>query len=203
MSANLPPKQTLKTGWKRPAIVWTAQWVVLFGLWTALSGKLEREFLLLGALTAAAGVWFSHRQFHETHEGRYAPAPSHPAWLLRTSAKFILYLPWFILEVVLANLHVAYLVLHPKLPIDPMLVEFDTSLKSEVAQVLLAQSITLTPGTVTVDATDGRFLVHCLSRRSREGLASGDLQTKVGQLFEEPARGAIELRDVTTLGGHA
>ena len=199
MSANLPPKQTERTGWKHPAIIWTAHWVVLFGLWTALSGNLEREFLVLGALTAAAGVWFSHHQFRDTHEGRYAPVPHAAKWLLLTFARFVLYLPWFILEVVLANLHVAYLVLHPKMPIDPSLVEFDTSLKSEVAQVLLAQSITLTPGTVTVDATDGRFLVHCLSAKSREGLASGDIQTKVGQLFDEPTSGPIELTDVPTL----
>jgi multicomponent Na+:H+ antiporter subunit E len=203
MSAHLPLKQTLKTGWKIPAIVWTAQGVVLFGFWIALSGRLEREFLALGALTTAAAVWFSHYQFRETHEGRYQGVPHHTGWLLRTSAKFIFYLPWFVLEIVLANLHVTYLLLHPKMPIEPSLVEFDTSLKSEVAQVLLAQSITLTPGTVTVDATDGRFLVHCLSRQSREGLAEGGIQTKVGQVFEEPTTAPVALRDAAGDGRSA
>ena len=64
--------------------------------------------------------------------------------------RFLLYLPWLAYQILASNIYVAYLVLHPRMPIDPSLVEFETSLQSERALVLLAQSITLTPGTVTV-----------------------------------------------------
>ncbi len=196
MSANLPQKQTDSTGWKRPAVRWAAQWAVLFGLWLAFSGVFLREFLVLGALTAAIGVATFHYLFRDTHEGFFAAAPSNAGWLLATSARFLLYVPWLAWEIAVANLYVAYLVLHPRMPIEPMLVEFETSLATEQAQVLLAQSITLTPGTVTVDAAGGKLLVHCLSRKTRNGLATGRLQTKVGGLFGEPTPATVALTEI-------
>ena len=111
----------------------------------------------------------------------------------------MLYAPWLLWEIALANLHVAYLVLHPRLPVDPILVEFETSLHSESAQVLLAQSITLTPGTVTVDVSDGRFIVHCLSAKSTQGMEDGVIQRKVAGIFSEPAPESVRLADVTTV----
>ncbi len=70
----------------------------------------------------------------------------------------------FLWEVVVASLEVAYRVIHPRLPIRPGIVEFRTSLRSVAARTLLANSITLTPGTLTVDLLDGGTLyVHCLA----------------------------------------
>jgi multicomponent Na+:H+ antiporter subunit E len=101
-------------------------------------------------------------------------------------------------QIVLSNLHVVYLVLHPRMPIHPTLVEFQTTLVSERAQVTLAQSITLTPGTVTVDAFNGTFLIHCLSDTTRQGIADGVLQKKIAQVFGEPWEDKVELKDIVT-----
>ncbi len=188
------------SGWRRPIVRRSAQVAVLFGLWLALSGELAVEFLVLGALAAVGGVAVSELLFRGTHEGRFTPAPGDVGWLLRTVARSALYLPWLVYEIVVANVHVAWLVLHPRLPIEPSLVRFDTSLGSERGQVLLAQSITLTPGTVTVDASNGVFVVHCLSRRSRQGLAEGGLQRKVAGVFEELAPGTVALSDIEEAG---
>ena len=188
------------SSWRRPIVRRIAQATVLFGLWLALSGELAVEFLAAGALAAVGGVAVSELLFRGTHEGRFTPAPSSIAWLLRTIVRFAAYLPWLAYEIVVANAYVAWLVLHPRLPIDPTLVRFDTTLGSERGQVLLAQSITLTPGTVTVDASNGVFVVHCLSRRSRKGLAEGGIERKIAAIFEETAPTAIVLSDIEEPG---
>ncbi len=184
------------SGWRRPILRRSAQATALFGLWLALSGELAVEFLAAGAIAAVGGVAVSELLFRGTHEGRFTPAPSSVGWLLRTVVRSVLYLPWLAYEIVAANVYVAWLVLHPRLPIDPSLVRFDTSLGSERGQVLLAQSITLTPGTVTVDASNGVFVVHCLSGRSREGLREGGIQRKIAAVFEETAPAAVALADI-------
>ena len=183
-------------GWRRPIFRRVAQATALSGLWLVLSGELAVEFLAAGALAAVGGVAVSELLFRGTHEGRFTPAPSSVGWLLRTVARLAAYLPWLAYEIVVANAYVTWLVLHPRLPIDPTLVRFDTTLGSERGQVLLAQSITLTPGTVTVDASNGVFVVHCLSRRSREGLAEGGIQRKIASIFEETAPAAVVLSDI-------
>ena len=179
------PLSSSGSGWRRPIFRRAVQTAALFGLWLAFSGELGVEFLAAGALAAVGGVAVSELLFRGTHEGRFTPAPNSVGWLLRSIARLALYLPWLAYQIVAANVYVAWLVLHPRLPIDPSLVRFDGSMGSERGQVLLAQSITLTPGTVTVDASNGVFVVHCLSRRSREGLAEGGIQRKIEHGLDE------------------
>jgi multicomponent Na+:H+ antiporter subunit E len=199
MSGNLRPAETHQSALKHRARQ-LAQWLLLFGLWVAFSGQIVVEFLVLGALTAAAALAFSELLFRGTHEGMFPSAPPHISWYVRTTLRFLLYIPWLGYEIIVSNLHVTYLVLHPRMPIDPSLVEFATSLQSERAQVLLAQSITLTPGTVTVDASNGKFVIHCLSNQSREGLAEGKLQAKIANVFNEPSATEIVLTDIQRPG---
>jgi multicomponent Na+:H+ antiporter subunit E len=170
--------------------------VFLFALWMAFSGVFVAEFMIIGGLSAVGAIVVSEMLFHGSHEGKYASAPRSVKWYVESSLRFSAYLPWLAYQVVISNFHVAYLVLHPKLPIDPTLVEFDTSLVSERAQVMLAQSITLTPGTVTVDASDGKFLIHCLSRTTRQGIEDGVLQKRVAQVFGEPWTAHVDLTDI-------
>jgi len=78
--------------------------------------------------------------------------------------KFIfVYVPVFIYKLVIANLDMAYRVLSPKLPIDPGFVKVPTSLKSDFGKLVLANSITLTPGTLSLDVQDDHVLVHCVN----------------------------------------
>jgi multicomponent Na+:H+ antiporter subunit E len=78
---------------------------------------------------------------------------------------------------------IAYVVLHPDLPIDPAVVEFDAAVWSALPVTTLANSITLTPGTLTVDVSRRHFTVHTLTQNSREGLFSGSLERAVRFLF--------------------
>ena len=183
----------------RQTLRWTVQTLGLFAVWFAFSGHTEIEFLIMGAVTAVSGTALTHWLFAGDHESRFRHVPYPFGWFIHGFFRSVLYTPWLLWQIVLSNLHVAYLVLHPRLPVEPSLVEFKTSLHSESAQVLLAQSITLTPGTVTVDVSNGRFMVHCLSTKSRQGMMEGDIQRKIGGIFSEPAPESVELTDVVSV----
>lgn len=76
---------------------------------------------------------------------------------------FLLYIPVFFWAVIKSNLDVTYRVLHPEIPIRPGIVKVKTTLKSEIAKTFLANSITLTPGTLTVDFIDDNLYVHWIN----------------------------------------
>ena len=84
---------------------------------------------------------------------------------------FILYIPILFYYMLIANLDVLYRVIHPKMPINPGIVRVQTKLKSDTARTALANSITLTPGTLTVDITSkGVLYIHCINiaKKNRE-----------------------------------
>ncbi len=81
---------------------------------------------------------------------------------------FLLYIPVFLYYCLKANFDVAYRVLHPRLPINPGFVKVKTNLKDETALTMLANSITLTPGTLTVDIKDGYIFVHWLNVKAKD-----------------------------------
>ena len=97
------------------------------------------------------------------------------------------YVPWLIVQIFAANLHVMVLVFHPRMMelINPKIIKFDSRLKGDYARMLLANSITLTPGTITVDVTAlGRFSVHCIDNPSGQALP-GKMETKIAAVFRE------------------
>jgi len=159
------------------------QFLALFALWLALSGRLQPAELTLGALSAALVVFLTNDLLFPPKEAEgegllvWAPWERlRPHWLL-------IYFPWLLLQIVQANLQVAYLALHPRVPVDPVLVQFDTPMRGHPSQVLLAHSITLTPGTITVDAWRGRFVVHAITPQSAASLLAGEMQRRVGRVF--------------------
>ncbi len=87
-----------------------------------------------------------------------------------------------------------FVVLHPKMPISPCLVRFRISLPHALARLTLATSITLTPGTVTLDVQDDEFLVHALTASNARALCpqegSGAIQRRVAALYAEPGPAA-------------
>jgi multicomponent Na+:H+ antiporter subunit E len=107
---------------------------------------------------------------------------------LLKSLRLIIYIPWELWQIVLANIDVAYRVLHPKMPIDPLIIEFETTLRGEFSLVTLANSITLTPGTITilVEPERGAFLVHAIAKEPAEALlVDQTMQKKVAHVFME------------------
>jgi len=102
--------------------------------------------------------------------------------------RLLLYLLWELWQIVLANFDVAYRVLHPSMPIDPLVIEFDTTLRSDFSLTMLANSITLTPGTITIDVdpAKGRFLVHAIAKAPADALlVDKTMQEKVAHVYME------------------
>jgi len=193
-----PGNRESPTGFKRPAIRRIAQALVLFVLWVVLSGHIVAEFLVVGMIGALLTVAITEWVFRNTYENGFSPAGpgSDLGTLFRILWKLLWYIPWLIIQIVVSSLQVAFVVLHPRRPIEPSLVRFNTSLTSEFAQVLFAQSITLTPGTVTVDLSDGQFIVHCLSKNSRSGIENGQMQKRIAAIFGDNSPANIEVFDV-------
>ena len=90
--------------------------------------------------------------------------------------RLLIYAPYLLKEIAVANLQIAYVVLHPDLPIDPEVVELEAAVWGDAAVTTLANSITLTPGTLTVSVTERSFAIHSLTAASREDLFDGGLE---------------------------
>ena len=151
--------------------------LILSGFWVLLSGKFDAFHLSLGFICCLLVSYLSHDLlFDRAKRGRNCSIP----------VRFFFYLPWLILEIVRANFHVARLALSPRLKeeIDPKIVTFKTRLKSELARVTLANSITLTPGTITVKVLGDEFHVHAISRKTAEGLPGG-MEKRIAKVFGE------------------
>ncbi len=143
--------------------------VALFAFWVLLSGYFTAFLLSAGLGSAAAVVWFSHRMEVVDHE-------SYP---LALGHRLVPYWAWLLKEIVKAAWDVSKLIVHPRLPISPTMVTFAPTQKTAVGLVIHANSITLTPGTITVEAEPGRFLVHAITRAGADGVLSGDMDTRV------------------------
>lgn len=104
--------------------------------------------------------------------------------------KFVfIYIPIFIYQMILSNLDVAYRVLSPSLPINPGFVKIKTSLKGEIGKLALANSITLTPGTLTLDVDDENIYIHWIDVK---GNGSKEYQKNISQTFEKVLGGIFE-----------
>ena len=100
--------------------------------------------------------------------------------------KLLAYAVWLMWQLVLANIDVICATVRPEIEIDPCVVRFRYQVDNPMAKVVLANSITLTPGTVTMNMTeDGLYEVHALTVGAADGLKGGDMQKKVAWLFGE------------------
>lgn len=156
-------------------------WLLLFGFWIVLSGKLDGVHLAMGAFSASLVTWLSaDLLFTRNDDGRRS-------WLAFIPwGRFLAYLPWLGWEIVKSNIQVLKLVFSPLSRLRPAVVTFRPELRSEVSRVFLANSITLTPGTITLDVDlRGVFLVHALDRSSADDLVAGGMGRKVAWVFRE------------------
>ncbi len=101
---------------------------------------------------------------------------------LRFSLRLLAYWGWLIKEIVLSSLAVAKVVLHPRLPISCRVIELKASTPHAVGQVIFANSITLTPGTLTLDLYEGQLKVHALTQATADDLMSGEMDHRVARL---------------------
>jgi multicomponent Na+:H+ antiporter subunit E len=168
------------------------QFTILFAFWFILSGKMEIKYLMFG-LVSAALVTFVTQDLLQAR-GAQRKTPLSMAGFFKAGWRLLCYFVWLIKEIVQSNLQVAYIVLHPKLPIEPGLLRFRTRLRSPVGHVILANSITLTPGTITVDFSEGTYLVHALVPQAAGALLEEKMQAKLEAIFGEPEEPQPEIR---------
>ena len=100
--------------------------------------------------------------------------------------RLLLYLPWLFLEIIKANLDVAARILNPRLPIKPSMIRVRAGQGSDLGRVVYANSITLTPGTVSVDTEGDTITVHALTDEAAEGVLTGEMDRRVGRLEGRP-----------------
>lgn len=142
---------------------------VLYAFWLLLSGYFTAFLMTAGAASAIAVVALARRMEIVDHEGH----PIHLGWRALT------YWPWLIIEIVKSAWDVSKVILNPRLPVSPTLIRVKTSQKTEVGVVVYANSITLTPGTISVDVGHGEILVHALTREGAAGLQTGEMDKRV------------------------
>lgn len=174
-----------------PTARFVARLGVLAVLWVALSGKPDAVHLGFGAASVALVAWLTRdlglaqtltARRRPLGWPRLGPALRYPLWLLK--------------EIAIANVSIARVILDPRLPIDPVVVRFDSRLQTSLAQVLLGNSITLTPGTFTMDVRDGIFTVHALTAEGASTTALGAMRGRVARVFGEDEAMTVPLLDV-------
>lgn len=143
--------------------------LVLFCFWLVLSGHYTIITVPAGILSVLGVVALSRRMGVADEEG-------HPIHLL---PRAITYWPWLALEIAKAAWDVTKIILHPKLPITPTLIRLKASQHSAVGIATYANSITLTPGTITARVSGNEFLVHAITRSGAEDLAKGTMDRRV------------------------
>ena len=150
--------------------------LVLFILWLLLSGFFEILLLSLGAGSVLAVVWIAYRMDVIDHEG-------HPVHL---TARALLYWPWLTMEIIKTNIDVAAVIVRRKMPIHPSVIKVKATQETELGQVIYANSITLTPGTVTIAVDKDIMTIHALTRGAAKDLESGEMDRRVTNLEAYP-----------------
>ena len=164
----------------RPIVLKTA---LLFSFWIALSGELDGFHLTLGLISALAVACATRRLY------QLPPRLMPPEDFARIPIRwrhFLTYWIWLCLQIFRSAIQVAKLVLHPRLPIAPRVVRIADDLPHPMARLTLAHSITLTPGTVTIECDDRGMEVHALDADAAQSLEGdgGQMARRVQKLFK-------------------
>ena len=147
--------------------------IVLYLFWLLLSGYFGAFLLAAGAGCAAAVVLIARRMDIVDREG-------HPIHLALRA--LLSYWPWLVKEIVKSGWDVSRRILDPRLPVSPALARFKPSQTTVLGLVIHANSITLTPGTISVEVNAGEFLVHALTQEGAAGLAGSEMDRRVAEL---------------------
>ena len=151
--------------------------IVLFVFWIAVSASFSWPSLAVG-LAAAVFVAYFNRSLLLTATERPPVNLQNIVWLIGYFFKLVR-------DIFIANFQVAYLVLHPKMPICPNLVSLNVKIDHVASRVLLGNSITLTPGTLTVLADEKDFLVHALTVENGEAIKEWPLINRLEKMEDD------------------
>ena len=150
---------------------------VCFATWIVLSGRFDAFHLLLGAVSSIVVAAVSSDLLFPEISSKALP---------KIVVGFISYIPWLLAQVFFANLHLLYLTFHPRMKelIDPQVITFQSRLKGDMALLIFANSITLTPGTVTIYVSILKnFTVHAIDAKSAAALP-GRMEDRIEKIFQ-------------------
>jgi multicomponent Na+:H+ antiporter subunit E len=167
----LPKKSALQRGEATPGAVLLLL-LILSVSWVLWSGLYKPLVLGLGVFSCVLSTYLAHRMGFFRDQ----------AHLLKLLPRLPAYWWWLLREIVVSSIEVARIILKPSLPISPTVVELQATAQTQVGQVILGNSITLSPGTVTLDLHRGKLLVHCLTRESSRALQEGEADRRAARL---------------------
>lgn len=147
--------------------------ISLFILWILLTSTLAWEEILTGLVLSTLIAFFGYNYFTEKGFSEIS---------FRKIVYFLIYIPIFFWEMIKANFDVAYRVVHPRMPIRPGIVQIKTNLKSDIAKLILGNSITLTPGTLTIEIIEDNLLIHWINVKTEDIRKATDI---IGGRFEK------------------
>ncbi|MBR2540643.1 MAG: Na+/H+ antiporter subunit E [Mogibacterium sp.] len=170
--------------------------VLMMALWFIMSGKTEPKFLIIGAASSLiiAALCLRTLTLHGIRtDNQY--------YIFNVNiVKYLIYMLWLLKEIIKSAVAVSVITTVRKSDVEPSIAWFKADYDNPSARAMLANSITLTPGTITIDITeDGIFSVHALTRDIRDGLLDGTMQAKVAWLFGETIDfHPVEPKDIRT-----
>lgn len=148
--------------------------LLFFFVWIVFNGKITAEIVWLGLVVAAFVFWFicKFMDFSIRKE----------KLVYKKLVSFGAYVCLLIKEIISANMTVFYMILTEREEMEPVIVTFHTNLKTEMARVILANSITLTPGTIAVAIEEDELVVHCLDKSLAEGIENSVFEQRLKEL---------------------
>jgi multicomponent Na+:H+ antiporter subunit E len=154
--------------------------ILLFGLWLLLTSTTQPQEVIAGGVFALLVAALGYKDF--TRRGLRVLSP-------RRLARALIYVPIFFWEMMKANFDVAYRVIHPRMPIKPGIVAIKTDLKTDIGKLFLANSITLTPGTLTMEVQGEYLFIHWINVKTEDVERASAL---IGGRFEKHLKAICE-----------
>ena len=163
---------------------------LLLVFWLLLSGMYDIFHISLGIVSLFLVMLLNNRVLsldfysHEKRETGFS------------FFRLAVYVPWLIWQMFVSSIQVAVIILSPRMPINPSLIRFKVNLPHMTSKVILGNSITLTPGTLTLDIEGDEFLGHALADSSFGIIENSRLSDMVGSLFVKDSKGTLETFEI-------
>jgi multicomponent Na+:H+ antiporter subunit E len=164
--------------------------------WIVLSGYYDLFHISLGVISVVFVLWFNAKLRNYVF---YDEDEAHKSQNFKLYRLFY-YLHFLVWEIISSSFKVAYLIIHPKMPIKAGIIKFHTKLPNMTAKVLLANSITLTPGTVAIQIEGDEFIIHSLTNEKDEAHIDHTLTEEVAKLYGISEENVVYCEEIISSG---
>ena len=151
--------------------------ILLLLIWFIFNGKITWELTVLGMILCACIYFFMCRFMDYSLKKDIS--------LMRRSVSFLYYTGVLIVEIIKSNLQVMHLTLTDREIVEPVIISYRTRLRSKLGRVILANSITLTPGTITISLEEDELVIHCLDKTIAEGIENSTFEQLLERLEKQ------------------